>query len=691
MLCPACRDQRLHEKCSTGGLLFECCPHCKGVWLDGGELYLLSQSPQDLEGRLEGGVSNPRTSDRSCPRCESEMKTGSLLHPDLEVEQCSECQGLWFDEGEVKRAIRLDRHLFAFPQDDLDDSGDVDQQQPMRLKAISEGAIPLPNLFIRSASMLVLLYAMLGLIFVTLVEMQRIEAGIAFVLYGVILVAQHLLSPWLMDLWLSWFYHLTWRTADELPAHLRKFVNRVCQEQNMRPPSFGIIHDGAPNAFTYGHHPGNMRIVISQGIFDLLEPEEVEAVVAHEIGHGKHWDMALMTIAQFVPMMLYYIYRTLIRYRGDKNDKSGPYRLVIAIGAYVLYIVSQYIVLWFSRCREYHADRFSGQVTGNPNALASALVKIAIGLASGGKSESDADRCKRENLDALGALGIFESGAARALVMTVSAPSSQRGHAGVDVENVKNAMRWDLWNPWAKYYELQSTHPLVSNRLQFLAEQAASLEQVPYVVFDRKQPESYWDEFAVDLMIMMLPALLAVCSGALAFMLWRPAVDPNHIKLVMGAVLTGFGVGSLVKLRFRYSRDCFPPTTIAALLHKVKVSSVRPVPASVQGTVLGRGVPGLIWSEDIVMQDNTGILFLDYRQPLRIWTWLFGLFRNGDFAGKRITAKGWFRRAPVPYFEISSFTIDGAERTCYVLHISTAVAGVAAVSGIVMIVVGLLG
>ncbi|RLS58909.1 MAG: hypothetical protein DWH91_01540 [Planctomycetota bacterium] len=691
MLCPACREQQLHEKCSKDGLLFECCRHCKGVWLDGGELYLLSQSPKELESQLEGGLSNPQHSDRNCPRCETEMQTGSLLHPGLEVEQCPECQGLWFDEGEVKQAIRLDRRLFALPQDDPEDTGDVDERQPERLKAISRGALPLPNLFIRSASMLVLLYSMLGLILIAMVEMQRIETGVAMVVYGVILVAQYVLGPWLMDLWMTWFYQLTWTTVDELPAHLRKFVKRVCQEQNMRPPSFGIIHDGAPNAFTYGHHPGNMRIVLSQGIFDLLEPEEVEAVVAHEMGHGKHWDMALMTIAQLVPMILYFIYRTLIRHRGGKNDKSGPYRLVIAIGAYVLYIVSEYIVLWFSRCREYHADRFAGRVTGNPSALASALVKIAIGLAAGGKPETTKDNTKQKNMETIGALGIFDSGAARALVISSSIPSSQGKRAGVDIENVKRAMRWDLWNPWAKYYELHSTHPLVSNRLQYLAEQSASMGQEPYVVFDRKPPESYWDEFAVDLLVMMLPKILALCGGGgLALLLGAPALTPNEIKLVIGTALLGFGVGSLVTLQFRYRRDSFPPMTIAALLHKVKVSSVRPVPASVQGTVLGRGVPGLIWSEDIVMQDKTGILFLDYQQPLRIWTWLFGLFRNGEFAGQRITAKGWFRRAPVPYLEISSFTINGNERTCYVTIISTGVAVLITVAGFAMIALGLL-
>ena len=138
----------------------------------------------------------------------------------------------------------------------------------------------------------------------------------------------------------------------------------------------GLIHDGAQR-FPYGHHPGNMRIVITQGILDLLEPEEVEGVVAHEIGHGKNWDMLLMTVVQLVPLLLFFIYRSALRFGG--RGKGKGYRIAVAVSAYVLYIASEYVVLWFSRCREYYADRFAGNVTGNPGALASALVKIGYG------------------------------------------------------------------------------------------------------------------------------------------------------------------------------------------------------------------------------------------------------------------------------------------------------------------------
>jgi Zn-dependent protease with chaperone function len=504
-----------------------------------------------------------------------------------------------------------------------------------------------------------------------------------------------------------------------LPDHLREFVTRVAAEQNMKFPWFGLIHDGAPNAFTYGHHPNNMRIVITQGILDLLEPEEVVGVVAHEIGHGKNWDMLLMTVVQLVPLLLYFAYRTAMQ-AGDRGKDSG-YRIAVAVGAYVLYIASEYIVLWFSRCREYYADRFAGRVTGDPNALASALVKIGYGLAARGAAppaeeqaeagakgkKKGAKRAAAPSLDAVGALGVFDRKSAVAMVASSAAVGFDRDGApgtatlgpAINKENLKSAMQWDLWNPWATFYELSSTHPLVAHRLQYLGDQAAAMGQEPYIVFDRRKPESYWDEFAVDVAVMFLPLLLlllglaasAALGGASAFGLLPavPGVGPKGWLALVGLPILGMGVGSFIKTMLVYRGDYFAPLSVAGLLHKVKVSSVRPVPARLRGTIIGRGVPGLIWSEDFVMRDGTGILFLDYRQPLHIWEWLFGLFRAGEFAGKPVEVIGWFRRAPLPYLELRSITVDGRKRESYARHGKYIWATFLAAAGILLIVAGL--
>ena len=128
------------------------------------------------------------------------------------------------------------------------------------------------------------------------------------------------------------------------------------------------------------------------------------------------------------------------------------------------------------------------------------------------------------------------------------------------------------------------------------------------------------------------------------------------------------GVGAFIRNWFAYRGKIFENRTVATLMGQVKVSPVRPIACTMQGKIIGKGVPGLIWSEDFVIQDPTGILFLDYKQPLALWDWLFGLLRAGRYQGKEVRVTGWFRRSPMPYLELYKLEVlDGSEpaRTCY--------------------------
>jgi len=739
MKCPSCDQPSLVETMTKGGVLVDVCKTCKGVWLDRGEVFFFSRKPKELERLLASEPIENKLSHRQCPRCDLNLLEVPFLRPDLVVDRCPECEGYWFDAGELQKAIDEDRHVFHLEHEDagpalLDEPMAVagidpiesarEENAHLRMRDLASGMLPLPNLLIRSAGVIFLLYGILGLILITLAQLDIIPASWAVAIGMGIIILQFVLGPWLMDLSLRWIYKFSWLEPGRLPPHLHDFVARVAAEQNMKFPSFGLIHDGAPNAFTYGHHPNNMRIVFTQGILDLLEPAEVEGVVAHEIGHGKNWDMVLMTVVHLVPLLLYFLYRTALQAGG--RGKDNAYRIAVAVGAYVLYVASEYIVLWFSRCREYYADRFAGNVTGNPGALASALVKIGYGLAARGRPVSDEAEAEAEakdkkgkakkkkepafTLDAIGAMGIFDRGSAVAMVASSAVAgfdrsSSSAGTAtiapSVSKENLKSAMQWDLWNPWATFYELNSTHPLVAHRLQYLGDQAAAMGQEPYIVFDRRKPESYWDDFAVDLLVMFLPLLLFLLGlglavglgGAAAFGILPGAalLGPKAVLALVGLPLLGLGIGLLAKTLLVYRGDHFAPLAVAGLLHKVKVSNVRPVPARLRGTIIGRGVPGLIWSEDFVMRDGTGILFLDYRQPLKIWEWLFGLFRAGEFAGKPVEAVGWFRRAPLPYLELKSITVDGVTRNSYARHARYAWAVLVALVGAGLVAGGLLG
>ena len=484
------------------------------------------------------------------------------------------------------------------------------------------------------------------------------------VIYGIvasiiILIGQFLISPFITDLIMKWFYKVDFNY--NVPEYLRDFIKKVCSDKDMKYPRVGFINDGAPNAFTYGHTKNNARIIITRGIVELLNEDEVKAVVAHELGHASHYDMLFMTVAQLVPLVLYGIYEILVkRDSGNKsNNDSSSYTALIGVICYVLYVISNYIVLWLSRTREYYADSFSIEATKNPNSLASALVKIGYGLTTASTNE-------KHSVSKTNALGIFDSKTSKSLIVT----SSDNGQISKD--NIKSAMKWEQWNVWAKWYELNSTHPLISKRLLAISERSKEFNQVPYIVFDLEKTESYVDDFFIEVLISFLPffsIVIGLIVSSIAFVL-----NFNSL-LIIGVSLLITVIFSFIKFRRQYSNQPFVNTNVRNLLGEVKVSHITSIPCTLEGNIIGRGNPGCIFNEDFVIKDDTGIIFLDYNQPINVVNKIFALFKSSEYFDKTVKVNGWYRRSPVPYVELKTMEVDGKVKKIYtymfkiVLHI----------------------
>lgn len=445
----------------------------------------------------------------------------------------------------------------------------------------------------------------------------------------IVLIIQFLISPWLTDLSMKWFYKV--RFDQNVPEFVRKTVEDMATKYNAKMPKIGIIEDGGPNAFTYGRTKNDARIVLTRGMFNLLTEEEVKAVIAHEMGHIVHYDMLVMTVAQIIPLVLYAIYETFTRSAdGDSDNKIAA---VIGFVAYILYIISQYVILYLSRTREYFADEFSCDETKNPNALAEALVKIGFGL-----STRD-DPGKKHNVHSNTTLGISDSKGAKTMAIGCI---NQDGTLSKD--KIKESMKWEMWNPWAKWFELNSTHPLISNRLKAISKKSAEYGQEAYIVFDLEKPESYVDDFMLELFISFLPVIVII--GCLI------AFISTQNSLMLGLTFILGSITSFIRYKRSHSKKEFKNTNVASLLGEVKVSNITSIPCTLEGTIIGRGDPGCIFNEDFIIKDETGIIFLQYNQPLVTLNKLFALFRAGKYIDKKVTIKGWYKRSPVPYVEI---------------------------------------
>lgn len=500
------------------------------------------------------------------------------------------------------------------------------------------------DLFLRSVLVLTLLFGLLfavGMGVLAYLDMP-LWPSVLFAL-GVLLL-QYLLGPWILQL----VYKIEWHTPETVDPELAQFIARVCADSKIPVPRFGLIHDGNPNAFTFGHYPGDARLVVTSGLLEMLDKDERQAVVAHELGHIAHWDFVVMTVAAAIPLVLYVIYLATRSRRGQRRGKSGGYAALIAIVSYLAYIVSHYIVLLLSRVREYYADQFAGQATSNPDALSTALVKVAYGLAAAPQDKKKDDA----RMVAAQTFGIFDPKVARSLAL------ASAGSGMVSTEAMESAMKWDLWNPWAKLFELKSSHPLPAKRIRALERQTQAYGKVSRFSFRAEKPESYWDEFIEDVFAYYLPGLAFLAGLVIA------GVSFAAFQFTVGAVGIVLLLVSLawwLKRWFSYNHDFRQPQKVRDLIGRVKVSAVRSVPCTIEGEIIGRGVPGLFYSEDLVLQDDTGFMVVDYRQPLRIFEFLFGWIKAESLIGQRGKALGWYRRAPNPYFELRKLVLENGE------------------------------
>lgn len=469
-------------------------------------------------------------------------------------------------------------------------------------------------------------YAPLIAVLFFLIRANRMQSPTGLVIIAVFVAAQFLLGPWAIEISLRRLGPLQWVGYNELPSHLDRFIQAVCQARGLRPPRIGLVDDGTPNAFTYGIAPGDARLVLTRGLLEKLEEAELRAAVAHELGHIRQADFIFMTLAQMVPFLIYEAY--LFSAGSAPQGRGGP-RRALASAFLTLYRGSRIGVLFLSRAREYWADRFSLETTADPIGLISAQVQIGNGLVDLAEPPG-AKRVHARRLGALQAMGIAE--------LTESpAPGPVAAQASDRIPTAES-LAWDLASRWAGYYELASAHPAAAKRFRAIASRAAAMGIKSAPAFEGPAPEKR-GRFTVELVARFAP-LMAGVGGLALGQGWRPAV-------------AGFALASLVTILLRYPRGAFVSATVAELIPRPEVSPIRAIPVTLQGTVGGPGFPEAELSQGLFLKDATGYISLDPSQGPDPFGVLFGVLRGGKYLGDNVVVEGWYRRGPMPYLEIS--------------------------------------
>jgi heat shock protein HtpX len=221
---------------------------------------------------------------------------------------------------------------------------------------------------------LVLLYAIIITVLV------RVGVSLAFVI--VIALASIFAQYYFSDK-IAMFSMRAHEVTPEQEPRLHQIVDRLCLLANMPKPRVGVAEIDVPNAFATGRTPSHAVICATRGLMKRLGDEELEAVLAHELSHVAHRDVAVMTIASGVGMLAGLVGRIAMwsaMFSGGGRNRNGQQVVLLELATWiisiVIYIIAYLLTMALSRYRELAADRSGAILIGKPSVLASALVHI---------------------------------------------------------------------------------------------------------------------------------------------------------------------------------------------------------------------------------------------------------------------------------------------------------------------------
>jgi len=489
-----------------------------------------------------------------------------------------------------------------------------------------------------------LLGMVVGVTLAAMVATDQVDLSLAITLTIVINAVIWLVSPWITDFSLRWFNKLTWLDDATVKAKypaVHQMTHAVADEYGFTAPSIGIIADRNPTAFTYGLLRSNARIVLTEGIFEFLNEDETRAVVAHELGHIVNRDFIVMTAAGTLVQILYQVYAASMRSSRSSGDKKNGGIVIVGFAALAMYYIGIFLLYYLSRTREYLADTFSAQRVEGRH-LASALVKIAYGIVKVEDTEAT-----QSLLQSTRHMGVIDVKNARHVGLVAESDSASAGQTA-------EAMLFDYYNPWARLIELNSTHPLTGMRIANLGEVAKEKGQ-PFGDYDipaaaarvHLDRGALWSQFWRELAILAAPVAAAILVCLVGAWPLAPAA---------------FAAAVIATLYVRYPSTPPQNTTVMALMTNPAASPVVGRPVRLEGTPIGRANPGFFAGEDVIYQDKTGILPVDFRSMLGILGDLYtGWRRIPKQLGQAGSVTGWFRRSMGGSIILSEMTSSGGQ------------------------------
>jgi len=298
---------------------------------------------------------------------------------------------------------------------------------------------------------------------IVLAYLQIFDIVTMLVLVVAFSLIQWLIAPYLVNM----MYRVKEVPQGQLTS-VHSILESVAQKAGLKVPKLMLSPLPAPNAFAYGSPLTGSRVCVTQGLLNLLEPGEVEAVLGHELGHLRHRDVQIMMFVSVLPAIFYYIGWSMMWSNLTGNSRTNNGGSAAAIGALALaaYFILNILVLGLSRERELFADRHGAEVVDDgADKLSSALAKLDIYGRRGASSRAS------RSPQTMGFKSLL-------IVDPDTAGRGQTQFAHNEQELIEQVANRKI-SGTEKVFELFSTHPNIVKRIRILQAMKPRIRATP--------------------------------------------------------------------------------------------------------------------------------------------------------------------------------------------------------------------
>ncbi|MGD1928808.1 MAG: M48 family metallopeptidase [Leptolyngbyaceae cyanobacterium] len=481
------------------------------------------------------------------------------------------------------------------------------------------------------------------------------------------LIGLLLAAPWLLDVLLKrtqGLRTLSLRTLQKTHPEGCRLLRRLSQEQGWLLPLLRELPVDAPLIFSYGWLPRYSRIVVSRGLRNQLSDEELATLIGYELSHLTRWTLPLMSLVALLLQLLHQSYWQSAQL-GDRTSSRLVKSSAAGLSAlsYLLYWLVRKVATPAARARVLGSDRQAVIWTGNPNALVRALVKLETGIA-----------------DSIVQTGYTPPWVESTDLLTPCGYETALGFGSLFPAPLSlEILQWDIQNPYRRWLALNSSHPLLGERLKRLTGYAQRWQLLPELPFPELDDPSHSTKrrrsFGSDLAAFLLqisPYIGPLVGVTVAMLLWflggvfeplglqRVAWIYGDRSVLWGSLLLGLGMGIMVRINAYFpditSTNRFQQSALPALLKSPLALPTDSRPIRLEGTLLGR--PGIAnWlGQDLILATPTQLFKLHFSSLLGPPGNLLSHPQHPiDWLGRPIEIQGWYRRGAIAWIDVDLF------------------------------------